>query len=338
MKILLAASNMVHIKNFHLPYIEAFKEKGNIVKVMASGEGADFDVPFKKRAFSLKNLVLSFKIRKILKKEQFDAIYLHTTLAAFWVRFAMWGIKKRPTVVNTVHGYLFSSKSSWLKRKIYLSAERVLRRRTNHIFVMNEEDFHIATENKLCTGRVVLIDGMGIAESRLLKKEPKNHTNDIKTQVFVGEISKRKNQIFLVKALEKLENMHLVLVGDGDERKNIESYARKHNLSNRITITGFTKDVKRYLSEADMYVSASTIEGLPFNIIEAMSASLPIVASDIKGQRDLLPKECLYPLNDEDAYVELVKNICQKNQDFNIEKYKLNVVVEKNVNLYLGNL
>ena len=87
-----------------------------------------------------------------------------------------------------------------------------------------------------------------------------------------------------------------------------------------------------------MYVSASTIEGLPFNIIEAMSASLPIVASDIKGQRDLLPKECLYPLNDEDAYVELVKNICQKNQDFNIEKYKLNVVVEKNVNLYLGNL
>ena len=277
-------------------------------------------------------------IRKILKKEQFDAIYLHTTLAAFWVRFAMWGIKKRPTVVNTVHGYLFSSKSSGLKRKIYLSAERVLRRRTNHIFVMNEEDFHIATENKLCTGRVVLIDGMGIAESRLLKKEPKNHTNDIKTQVFVGEISKRKNQIFLVKALEKLENVHLVLVGDGDERKNIESYARKHNLSNRITITGFTKDVKRYLSEADMYVSASTIEGLPFNIIEAMSASLPIVASDIKGQRDLLPKECLYPLNDEDAYVELVKNICQKNQDFNIEKYKLNVVVEKNVNLYLGNL
>ena len=56
MKILIAASNMVHIKNFHLPYIQKFKDDGHDVYVMASGDGADFDIPFKKRALSLKNL------------------------------------------------------------------------------------------------------------------------------------------------------------------------------------------------------------------------------------------------------------------------------------------
>ena len=120
MKILIVASNMVHIKNFHLPCIEAFRNAGHEVSVMASGEGADFNIPFKKRAFSLKNLRLSFLIKKILKKEQFDAVFLHTTLASFWTRFAMRSLKERPITVNTVHGYLFSEHSSALKRKLYL--------------------------------------------------------------------------------------------------------------------------------------------------------------------------------------------------------------------------
>ena len=89
MKILIAASNMVHINNFHRPYINEFREAGHDVYIMASGEGADFNIPFKKRSLSLKNLRLSAKIKKIVKKEQFDVIYLHTTLAAFWIRFAI---------------------------------------------------------------------------------------------------------------------------------------------------------------------------------------------------------------------------------------------------------
>ena len=107
MKILITASTMVHIKNFHLPYIEKFKENGDEVYVLANGEGADFNVPFEKKTLSFKNLALISKIRKILKQEQFDVIYLHTTLAAFYVRLALKGLKKKPYVINTVHGYLF---------------------------------------------------------------------------------------------------------------------------------------------------------------------------------------------------------------------------------------
>ena len=72
MKIIIAASNMVHINNFHREYIDYFKKEGNEVLVLASGEGADLNIPFKKRAFSVKNALLSLKIRKIIKREKPD--------------------------------------------------------------------------------------------------------------------------------------------------------------------------------------------------------------------------------------------------------------------------
>lgn len=335
MKILVVASNMVHIKNFHLPYIKKFTENGNDVYVMTSHDGADFNIPFKKKAFSFKNFRLSFKIRKILKKECFDAVFVHTTLAAFWTRIAIKGLKKKPIVVNTVHGYLFSKNSSFLKRKIYLFAEKIVRKCTDYIFVMNEEDREIAEKHRLCKKEVISIDGMGVKLDTFDKaKEVKDNSNRLNL-VYVGEISKRKNQIFLVKALKFLENAHLTLVGDGSERKNIEKYAWQNGVFDRLEITGFTKNVKDYLAKADIYVSASVIEGLPFNIIEAMAMKLPIVASDIKGQRDLLSNEHLYSLNNMEEFVSLVKNTPKSSISYDIEKYKLENVLDKNVGLYL---
>ena len=51
------------------------------------------------------------KIRRILKEENFDVVYLHTSLASFWIRMALRGVKKKPYVINTVHGYLFGKSS-----------------------------------------------------------------------------------------------------------------------------------------------------------------------------------------------------------------------------------
>ncbi len=331
MKILIVASNMVHINNFHRPYIEAFKEDGHDVFVMAHGEGADFQIPFKKRSMSLKNLILSAKIKKIIKKEKFDVIFLHTTLAAFWVRFAIKGIKNRPLVINTVHGYLFGKGFSSLHNKIYLTCERLVRKATDNIVLMNDEDVEIATENKLSLGEIYKVDGMGIDFSKKNLKKA-NSGFPYKNLVYVGELNKRKNQIFLVKAMKYLPDMTLTLVGDGKERKAIEKLIKKEKLQDRVKITGFTKNVGEYLSQADLYVSASTIEGLPFNILEAIYSGLPIVATDIKGQNDILPSKCLYPVNDMEGYLSLVsKNLeCE----YQIDKYAIDSVLPKNMEIY----
>ena len=331
MKIIIASSNMVHINNFHREYIEKFRQEGHEVLVLSNGEGADINIPFKKRAFSLKNAFLSLKIRKIIKRLKPDVIFLHTTLCAFWVRMALKGMKNRPRVINTVHGYLFGNGYGSLHNKIYLLSEKILKKQTDNIVVMNAEDKIIAKENSLCIGAVYKIDGMGID---FLKKEiPKaSPTFPPKKLIYVGELNKRKNQIMLVRALEFLPECHLTLVGDGGERAKIEKYIKEKNLTERVHITGFTRNVGKYIKEADLYVSASLAEGLPFNILEAQRAGLTVIASRVKGQTDLVASEYLYEPNDIETFVKLVKNAKQASVD--VSKYEMQNAFPKNMEIY----
>lgn len=333
MKILIAASNMVHINNFHRPYIEKFKEMGHDVYVMAKGEGADFHIPFKKRSLSFSNYRLSRRIRSILKKESFDVIYLHTSLAAFWVRMALRGVKKKPYVINTVHGYLFGKNNGWIHNKLYLFCEKLLKKQTDDIVVMNKEDYDIAVNNKLCKGQVFLTNGMGV-NFKTDEVVPIKRNDGMTSLAYVGEISKRKNQIFLVRAMGYLDGYTLTLVGDGDGRNEIEKYVSKNGLTDRVFITGFTKKAYEYIAGCDIYVSASSIEGLPFNIMEAMHLNKPIVSSDIKGQNDLLPSESLYPFDDMDRYLQLVREKDVGTVVYETEKYSLSSAMEENMKIY----
>ena len=98
-KILYAASNMPHINNFHTAYINALRRDGHDVKVMAKGDGADFDIPFVKKMFSRGNTACRREIKRIVAREKFDVIILNTALAAFHIRFAL-PKKNRPKVIN----------------------------------------------------------------------------------------------------------------------------------------------------------------------------------------------------------------------------------------------
>ena len=123
-KILYTASTVTHLRRFHMPYIEALKKDADVC-LMATGEGVDFPILFDKHYFSLANLRSLFAIRKILKREQFDTVILNTTLTAFWVRAAMFGMRKRPFVLNVVHGYLFPLEGGGLKKRILLFCEKL---------------------------------------------------------------------------------------------------------------------------------------------------------------------------------------------------------------------
>ena len=120
-KILYAAGTMEHIKNFHLPYIDALRKDGHEVFVMARGSDADIDMPFVKKMLSLKNLLCAIKIRGIIKRGKFDTVVLNTTLAAFDTRLFM-PRKRRPKVINFVHGYMFKKEPQGIRERMFLFA------------------------------------------------------------------------------------------------------------------------------------------------------------------------------------------------------------------------
>lgn len=320
-RILYVASTVSHINNFHRPYIEALRADGHEVSVMARGEGADFDVPFEKKFFSKKNKEARREIRQIVDAGSFDAILLNTTLAAFHVRWALKD-KDRPRVVNLVHGYLFSGDVGFLKSNMLFTLEKLVARKTDAVIVMNNEDRVIAENSRLASSFSV-VNGMGVPK-RELERAPEEIRRELGVEdkfvmCFVGELSGRKNQAFLINAMpkvkEQIPNAALVLVGDGDERENYAALAEKLGVAEDVIFTGRRRDAVDLMRASDVYVSASKVEGLPFNIVEALSCERTVVASDIKGHRDVLEGVgILYERGNEARFVNAVAAV--KNEKF----------------------
>lgn len=367
-KILFSASTLSHIENFHIPYLEQFKKQGYIIHIIGKPNNKSIipyvdkiiPISFEKNMFSIKNLIISFQIAKIVKTENYDIIILHTTLAAFFTRLGiMLSFKKPKLVINTVHGYLFDNKSSLLKKTIMLLAEKFTKCITNTIIVMNSEDYDIATKHKLYKDNLYTIDGMGIHlssfppvsfdDKTILRKELSFKQEDF-LLVYVAEFSKRKNQRFLISSMKKLisdglTNIKLVLLGDGLLLDELKDYTKELDIINNVVFTGYTKDTCTYYQLSDLCVSSSRSEGLPFNIMEAMSVGLPIIASKVKGHSDLvIPNEngFLFEYDDIDEFCSYIKTIYEnknllskmsfKSQELS-KRYSIDTVLPNTVNI-----
>ncbi len=109
--------------------------------------------------------------------------------------------------------------------------------------------------------------------------------------VYVGRLETVKGVDVLLRAWRALpsrQGLELHFVGDGRLRAELERYAREHALSDRVRFHGWLSDVKPVLDEADLYVQPSLSEGLPNAVLEAMAASLPVVATRVSGNEDLV--------------------------------------------------
>ena len=85
---------------------------------------------------------------------------------------------------------------------------------------------------------------------------------------------------------------HLILIGDGQDRPALNDRLTQSGLANVRWIDRYVTDrpaMRQWLSAADLYVSASRIEGMPVAPLEAMACGLPVVASAAHGIRDILP-------------------------------------------------
>ena len=107
--------------------------------------------------------------------------------------------------------------------------------------------------------------------------------------VCAAEFSKRKNQTLLLQTLARLpENYYLLLPGDGALLEECKATAAALGISPRCRFPGKLQNVRGALAAADICVSASRSEGLPFAVMEAMHMALPCVLTAVKGHEDLL--------------------------------------------------
>ena len=143
-KLLFVASSYIHLLNFHLPYLHALQEEGWEIHAGCASPKADIPwtartlhIPFEKKMSSPSNFRAAAQIRRLVREEGYELIIVHTSLAAFFTRFALWGMRRRPKVINMVHGYLFDDQTSLPKRAILLLAELLTAGQTDLLLTMN---------------------------------------------------------------------------------------------------------------------------------------------------------------------------------------------------------
>lgn len=328
-KVLFTASTYSHIVQFHRPYLAAFRQLGWTVEVACGGTPMEIpeahrvvNIPFEKEMLSARNGAAWRQLRQLIKASGYDLISCHTALAAFFTRMAVLGLRNRPKVACTVHGYLFGEENSAAKGLILSTAERMTAPVTDLLMTMNHWDTQYAKVHKLGK-KIVEIPGIGLDKDRLrpvdqaervaVRQEWGIGEEDI-LLVYAAEFSGRKSQQVLIRAIALLpERVKLALPGQGALREECMALATQLGVEERVLFPGQVQ-MPQWYGAADLAVSASRSEGLPFNIMEAMYYGLPVVASRVKGHTDLLEESqagLLYPYGDWKACAGQIQTLLQ---------------------------
>ena len=169
-----------------------------------------------------------------------------------------------------------------------LKCEQITRKKTDFIITMNKYDYNIARSYRLAN-KVFNIDGLGIKKHDRVFVNP--YEEDKYNLLYVAEFSKRKNQMFLLEALnilkDKIPNIHLTFLGVGNLLEECKKYVKDSSLEEYVSFKGYVPNPTSYYEECDLYVSSSHSEGLPFNIIEAVEFNKPVICSKVKGHTDI---------------------------------------------------
>jgi glycosyltransferase involved in cell wall biosynthesis len=179
-------------------------------------------------------------------------------------------------------------------KKIQSLEQRMLNSVDGTVFVSGFSQREICNRHALNNiNSRVIYNGIAkqIAEQAIPRKQL-DIPEDAFVVISVGTLEPRKNQHAWVNAMLDLlrthPRLHLLLIGDGQDRKQIESLVSESGMEGQVKLLGFRSDVSRLLRSADAYCHPALMESLGIAVIEAAEAGLPIIASNAGGIPEIL--------------------------------------------------
>jgi len=266
-------------------------------------------VDFARSPFNLKDNSKAYRqLQQVMKEHHFELVHCHTPVGAAITRLVADKYRKSGMkVLYTAHGFHFFKGAPLSYWMMFYSVERWLAGKTDVLITINEEDFERA--KRFCKHkktRVERIPGVGIdttgKTSPPAEEQKKNRMKirsglgigeNQKLLLSVGELNKNKNHILVIKALRyNKENVKYFICGEGKKRNYLEKKIKQYDLEQKVFLLGYRNDVEQLLKVADVFVLPSLREGLSCSLQEAMAASLPVIASDIRGNNELIDVNC----------------------------------------------
>lgn len=296
-----------------------------------------------------------FKLRHIFIKHKVHIVHTHAwgtlvegVLAAKWAQV--------PVIIHGEHGTFHKDlKRKWVQRMLFNLSDQVLS--VSDVLADNLSQTIGVKRDKILT----ILNGVDIqrfkpdAEKRTFYRKKILGENENIIIGTVGRPMKVKNHQLMVRALAELKkekiNAKFVIIGDTPKyslRSELEQLAKKLNVGQDVMFLGYQTDIPGYMNAFDIFVLPSLSEGCSNVIQEAMATGLPVVASRVGGNPELIEHQndgLLFTSNSVEELSEALKYLIQnpkKAKEFGQkalkkarEKFSLPVMIQNYQNLYL---
>ncbi len=306
-------------------------EQGIEVTVIAH---KDFEPLFKNVKFialdlskGRNNPFILYKFYKILKEKRFDVIHAQANKATAMVA------KIKPFLDTKVVATLHNMKKNL---KAFYKMDHV-------ITVSNTIGKQLNMENK-----TTIYNGLELEEVTSIDLYKKY---DIPQDRFiicsVGRFAMQKRFDVLINSMQYLQNIHLVLVGYGEEEESLKKLAGENDLQDKITFTGMVENIeaKQIVKSSKLFVLPSDKEGFGYVFAEALFMQTPIISTDVADIKDTLGENYMIPFDDPKSLAKKVEIIKENYDDtlrdfengiFNFAKdnFTIQNMIDKTIDIY----
>ncbi len=241
------------------------------------------------------------ELAELFFSERPDVIHLNSSKAGILGALAS---RHAHRIVYTAHGWVFRESIPPLRRWVYAGIERLSSRYYDRIIVLSDGDRDAALRLGIPPGKLTLIrNGL-----RPLEFAPRDEARAELERLLGLQLGGRrlvmalalffatKGLNHLIDALARTETDCLaVILGDGQLRGQLERQVARLGLGDRVLMPGYIEDGSRLLRAADVYVLPSVKEGLPYALLEAMQAGVPVVATRVGGVAEVLDRIVVEP-------------------------------------------
>jgi glycosyltransferase involved in cell wall biosynthesis len=255
---------------------------------------------------------LLVRLVRHLRAGRYTIVHTHNSVTGAIGRMAA-SIARVPLTIHTTHGFHFHEAMPASRRMPFVAAERWLARRCDLLLFQNHEEIGLAGRIGLRPRLGMFHVGNGI-DLRRFRPRAKPPENPRPVVLSVGRLEPVKNHPMLLRALERLRErvgeagLPIVrLVGEGPCLARYERMVAERGLSWAVEFLGYRYDMPELTAASDVAVLTSVKEGIPRALMEAMAVGVPVVATDVKGSREVVvdgENGFLVPLGDAAALAD----------------------------------
>ena len=304
-------------------------------------------------AFGKFNFSSAWKLRNLIINNEIDILHTHGYKTDLVGWLATIGLKCK--TLSTPHGW---TEKPDFKLGLYEKLDRFIFPFLDAVAPLSKGLFEPLSQRPSLRKKLhLIINGVDISEIEQ-SNDSSNQITALREQGayvigYIGRLTHGKGLNALLSAVAKHgeSNWHIALIGEGEQEAELKTLAETLNISERVCFYGFRPDRIAMLKHFDVFVLPSHSEGIPRCLMEAMTAEVPIVATDIAGCRNLIDGETtglLFDVDDEQGLasaINTIKNNPEKRsaiikdaKDFIYKNYSANRMAKEYETLYANML